>query len=62
MVAILSVAAAAGIGAGYPLSGLIAEAWGLRGAYWFGAIVSGSVLLAVAVVIPYASICWVPAF
>lgn len=51
-VSILSVAAAAGVGAGYPISGLIAEMWGLRGAFWFGAIVSGVVLLAVAVVIP----------
>ena len=52
MVAILSVSGAAGVGAGYPISGLIAEVWGLGGAFWFGAIVSGAVLLAVALVVP----------
>ncbi|HEX3567753.1 MAG TPA: MFS transporter [Acidimicrobiales bacterium] len=52
MIGLLSVSAAAGVGAGYPISGLIADGVGLSGAYWFGAIVSGVTLLCVAVVIP----------
>lgn len=55
MIALLSVSSAAGIGAGYPISGLIAGAWGLPGAYWFGAIVSGVTLVSVAVVVPPSS-------
>jgi predicted MFS family arabinose efflux permease len=52
MIALLSVSAAAGIGAGYPISGLIAEVWGLSGAFWFGAIVSGFAFACVAAVVP----------
>lgn len=52
MIALLSVSAGAGLGAGYPISGLIAEAWGLTGTYWFGAIVSGVALICVAAVLP----------
>ncbi|MBF6331762.1 MFS transporter [Nocardia transvalensis] len=52
MIALLSVSAGAGLGAGYPISGLLAEAWGLAGAYWFGAIVSGFALIGVAAVVP----------
>ena len=51
-VALLSVAAAAGVGLGYPLSGLIADVAGLSAAYWFGALVSGSALLATLVIVP----------
>ena len=52
MIALLSVSAAAGIGAGYPISGLIADVWGLAGAFWFGAVVSGLALICVAAVLP----------
>ncbi|MYT27371.1 MULTISPECIES: MFS transporter [unclassified Streptomyces] len=52
MIALLSVSAGAGLGAGYPISGLLAEAWGLAGAYWFGTIVSGLALICVAAVVP----------
>lgn len=52
MIAVLSVSTAAGIGAGYPLSGLIADQLGLSAAYWFGAIVSGLALVCVVAVIP----------
>ncbi|MQA11958.1 MAG: MFS transporter [Pseudonocardiaceae bacterium] len=52
MIALLSVSSAAGLGAGYPISGLIAGAWGLAGAYWFGAIVSGFALICVVAVVP----------
>ncbi len=51
-IALLSVSAGAGLGAGYPISGLIAGAWGLAGAYWFGALVSGLALACVAAVAP----------
>ncbi|KPI08880.1 major facilitator superfamily MFS_1 [Actinobacteria bacterium OK074] len=52
MIALLSVSAGAGLGAGYPVSGWIAGAWGLAGAYWFGAVVSGFALVCVAAVVP----------
>lgn len=55
MIALLSVSAGAGLGAGYPLSGLLAGAWGISGAYWFGAAVSVLTLLSVALVVPAAS-------
>ena len=45
-IALLSVAAAAGVGAGYPISGFIAEHMGLSAAYWFGAIFSALALAA----------------
>lgn len=51
-IAFLSVSGAAGLGAGYPISGLIAGAWGLPGAYWFGATVSALTLVCAAWVIP----------
>ena len=52
MVALLSVSAAAGVGAGYPISGAVADAAGLSGAFWFGAAVCAVALVAVAVVVP----------
>ncbi|MFP5021583.1 MFS transporter [Pseudonocardia phyllosphaerae] len=51
-IALLSVSAGAGLGLGYPISGVLADAWGLAGAYWFGAAVSGVALLCVAAVVP----------
>jgi len=53
-IALLSVAAAAGVGAGYPLAGLIAEHAGLSGAYWFGAAFSAVALAALLPVVPRA--------
>ncbi len=51
-IATLSVTTAIGVGLGYPVTGLIAQAWDFRAAYWFGAIaVSGALVLA-AVVLP----------
>jgi MFS family permease len=55
MIGLLSVSAAAGIGVGYPISGLIAEGFGLSGAYWFGAIVGTVALVCVAAVVPSAT-------
>jgi predicted MFS family arabinose efflux permease len=52
MIGLLSVSAAAGVGAGYPISGLIAEHAGLSGAFWFGAGVSALTLLMVVAVVP----------
>jgi MFS family permease len=54
-IALLSVAAAAGVGLGYPLSGLIADVLGLSAAFWFGAVVSGAALLAALAVVPHSS-------
>jgi predicted MFS family arabinose efflux permease len=48
----LSVAVAAGVGIGYPISGLIAQGLGLAAAFWFGAAVSGLALLCVLAVVP----------
>jgi MFS family permease len=52
MIGLLSVSAAAGVGAGYPLSGLIADTAGLSGAFWFGAAVSAVALVCVVAVVP----------
>jgi MFS family permease len=55
-IALLSVCAAAGVGAGYPISGVIADRLGgLSAAFWFGAIVSGLALLCVLMVVPESS-------
>jgi MFS family permease len=51
-IALLSVAAAAGVGVGYPVSGLIAEHLGLHAAYWFGAGFALVALLATLAVVP----------
>lgn len=48
----LSVAAAAGVGAGYPISGLIADAAGVRAAFLFGGLMSAVALVAALAVIP----------
>jgi MFS family permease len=51
-IATLSVTAVIGVGLGYPLTGLLAQALGFRAAYWFGAIaVAGAIVLA-ALVLP----------
>ena len=44
-IAILSVSTAIGVGLGYPLTGLIAQVFNFRAAYWFGAIVVVSALV-----------------
>ncbi|MGY1750796.1 MFS transporter [Modestobacter sp. SYSU DS0511] len=50
--AALSVTVAAGLGLGYPLTGLIAEVGGVHAAFWFGAVASAVALVAAAVVYP----------
>jgi MFS family permease len=51
-IALLSVSAAGGVGAGYPVAGLIADGLGLSAAFWFGAAVSFMALAAAAAVVP----------
>ena len=55
-IATLSITTALGVGLGYPLTGLVAEVAGFRGAYWFGAItVTGALVLAATVLPPRTS-------
>jgi MFS family permease len=51
-IATLSVTTAIGVGLGYPVTGLIAQAWDFRAAYWFGAITVGCALVLAAAVLP----------
>ena len=51
-VALLSITTVAGVGLGYPLTGLIAHAWGFEAGFWFGAIVSALALASAAIVLP----------
>ena len=51
-IAALSVTVAAGIGLGYPVSGLIAELGGVHAAFMFGGVVAALALLAGALVLP----------
>ena len=51
-VAILSITASAGVGLGYPLTGLFADHWGFHAPFWFGAAISGIALLVAAAVLP----------
>jgi MFS family permease len=51
-IAILSVSGATGLGAGYPISGLIAEQTNVHDAFYFGAILSAVALLAAYLAIP----------
>jgi MFS family permease len=59
-IAPLSVAVAAGVGVGYPVSGLIADLLGLQAAFWFGAVVSGLALLCVVAAVAATLTAWVP--
>jgi MFS family permease len=54
-IAVLSVSAAAGVGVGYPVSGLIAKGFGVSAAFWVGAVVCALALAAVIVVFPASS-------
>ncbi len=51
-VAMLSTTAAVGVGLGYPITGLLAEAGGLHLPYWFGAAVAALALLIAWRVVP----------
>jgi MFS family permease len=52
VIGLLSITSAAGIGLGYPITGLIAQAFDYRVAFWFGAVVVLSVMLVAALVLP----------
>ena len=52
VIAALSVITAVGVGLGYPLTGLVADAFDVSAAFWFGAITSGLALLVALVVMP----------
>ncbi len=52
IVGLLSIAAVAGIGLGYPLTGIIAEQWSFRAGFWFGAAVVAVALLLALVTVP----------
>lgn len=51
-VAILSITTVTGVGLGYPVTGLVAEAGGVHAAYWFGTIVAVLALIGAIVVVP----------
>jgi predicted MFS family arabinose efflux permease len=51
-VAILSITASAGVGLGYPLTGLFADTWGFHAPFWFGAAISALALILAAAVLP----------
>ena len=51
-VAMLSITAVAGIGLGYPLTGVVAEHLSFRAAFWAGAVVASLGLLAALVAVP----------
>jgi MFS family permease len=55
VIGMLSVAGAAAVGAGYPVSGLIASDLDVHAAFYFGAVISGAALLAALVAIPASS-------
>ncbi|MCU1601929.1 MAG: transporter [Frankiales bacterium] len=52
IVGLLSIAAVAGIGLGYPLTGIIAEQWTFRAGFWFGAGVVAVALVLAVVAVP----------
>ncbi len=52
VIATLSVMAAAGVGAGYPISGLIADDVSLHAAFFFGGVLSGAVAIAAILTVP----------
>lgn len=52
--AMLSITTVAGVGLGYPVTGLVTEFGGLAAAYWFGAVVAAVALVAAMRVLPHA--------
>ncbi|WP_063771953.1 MFS transporter [Kitasatospora mediocidica] len=51
-VALLSITTVAGVGLGYPLTGLIAQSFGVHAGFWFGSAISALALLAAVLVLP----------
>ncbi|WP_239341346.1 MFS transporter [Frankia sp. CiP3] len=52
-IAMLSVASTVGIGVGYPIAGLLAQAGGVRAAYLLGVIVAAAALVTAIVALPH---------
>jgi predicted MFS family arabinose efflux permease len=52
VIAMLSITGAAGVGLGYPITGLIAEYLNVSAAFWFGTIASGFILVLAALFVP----------
>lgn len=52
VIALLSIAGAAGVGLGYPITALLAEGGGIAAAFWFGAAVATVALVASLLVLP----------
>ena len=55
-IALLSITTVAGVGLGYPITGLITQQLGVHAGFWFGAIVSGAAFAAAAAVLPPTSV------
>ena len=51
-IALLSIAGAAGVGLGYPVTAILAEVGGLEAAFWFGAAVAGAAMVVAYRMIP----------
>ncbi|GAA2151204.1 MFS transporter [Kitasatospora kazusensis] len=51
-VALLSITTVAGIGLGYPLTGLISQSFGVHAGFWFAALIAALALGAAATVLP----------
>ncbi|MGA5816863.1 MFS transporter [Kitasatospora sp. NPDC094028] len=51
-VALLSITTVAGVGLGYPITGLIAQSFGFHAGFWFGAAISAVALVLAALVLP----------
>jgi MFS family permease len=54
-VATLSLTSAAGVGLGYPLTGLLARFLGMHSAFWFAAMAAAATLVATSLVLPASS-------
>jgi predicted MFS family arabinose efflux permease len=52
VIGLLSVSGAAGLGAGYPLSGLVADRFDVHAAFLFGSVISAAALLATYLALP----------
>lgn len=55
-IALLSITTVAGVGLGYPITGFIAQQFGLHAGFQFGAMVSGAALAAAIAVLPASSV------
>jgi MFS family permease len=54
-ISLLSVASVAGVGVGYPITGLLSDSFGVHGGFWFGAVASGVAAMLAIWVLPTSS-------